>query len=79
MNNSPNKVSATSNESLAMSVDFLVWKTQEIRNIAQMLSAVDSQAVNQMAVDGIASVAASLARKADSLATEIEEVFKKGE
>lgn len=79
MNNSPNKVSATSNESLAMSVDFLVWKIQEIRNIAQMLSAVDSQAVNQMAVDGIASVAASLARKADSLATEIEEVFKKGE
>ncbi len=79
MNNSPDKVSATSKESLAMSVDFLVWKTQEIRNIAQMLSAVDSQAVNQMAVDGIASVAAALARKADSLATEIEEVFKKGE
>ncbi len=79
MNNSPDKVSATSKESLAMSVDFLVWKTQEIRNIAQMLSAVDSQTVNQMAVDGIASVAAALARKADSLATEIEEVFKKGE
>lgn len=79
MNNSPDKVSATSNESLAMSVDFLVWKTQEIRNIAQMLSAVDSQTINQMAVDGMASVAASLARKADSLATEIEEVFKKGE
>ena len=79
MNNSPDKVSATSNESLAMSVDFLVWKTQEIRNLAQMLSAVDSQTINQMAVDGMASVAASLARKADSLATEIEEVFKKGE
>ena len=79
MNNSPDKVSSTSNESLAMSVDFLVWKIQEIRNIAQMLSAVDSQTVNQMAVDGMASVAAALARKADSLATEIEEVFKKGE
>lgn len=79
MNNSPDKVSATSKESLAMSVDFLVWKTQEIRNIAQMLAAVDSQTINQMAVDGMASVAAALARKADSLATEIEEVFKKGE
>ncbi len=79
MNNSPNKVSATSKESLAISVDFLVWKMQEIRNIAQMLSSIDGQTASQMVVDGMTSVAASLARKADSLATEIEKLFKEGE
>ncbi len=78
MNNSPTRVSVKSEKSLAVSVDFLIWKAQEIRNIAQMLAIVDSQAACQMAVDGMSIVAASLARKADTLATEIEETFKRG-